>query len=140
MRLYLAGPMTGLPDLNFPAFHAHAARLRALGHVVISPAEACADIAGQWHACMRRDLQLLLHCEAIALLAGWENSRGARLEHHVATQLGIAVHLADDIIWTADRRDRQRRAPAADLQPHGQTAPSSDPRIARSQLPNGRRS
>nr|WP_301338073.1 DUF4406 domain-containing protein [Pseudomonas aeruginosa] len=30
-RIYLAGPMTGLPEHNFPAFHAEAARLRHLG-------------------------------------------------------------------------------------------------------------
>jgi hypothetical protein len=38
-KIYLSGPMTGLPDLNFPAFHAEAARLRALGYDVINPAE-----------------------------------------------------------------------------------------------------
>ena len=30
-RIYLSGPMSSLPELNFPAFHAEAARLRALG-------------------------------------------------------------------------------------------------------------
>ncbi len=30
-RIYLSGLMSGLPELNFPAFHAEAARLRALG-------------------------------------------------------------------------------------------------------------
>ena len=37
--IYIAGPMTGLPDLNFPTFHTEAARLRSLGHEVINPAE-----------------------------------------------------------------------------------------------------
>ncbi|MCY1527250.1 hypothetical protein D9M68_623110 [compost metagenome] len=38
-RIYLAGPMTGLPEFNYPAFHAEAARLRALGYQVENPAE-----------------------------------------------------------------------------------------------------
>lgn len=37
-RLYLSGPMTGKPALNFPAFHAEAARLLALGYEVVNPA------------------------------------------------------------------------------------------------------
>ena len=43
MKLYLAGPMTGIKDLNFPAFHAEASRLRALGHIVVNPAAVNPD-------------------------------------------------------------------------------------------------
>ena len=39
MRLYLSGPMTGVPDNNRPAFDAAAKRLREQGHFVINPAE-----------------------------------------------------------------------------------------------------
>ena len=38
-RVYIAGPMTGLPDFNYPAFNAAAAKLRALGLEVLNPAE-----------------------------------------------------------------------------------------------------
>ena len=37
--VYLSGPMTGLPDLNFPAFHAAADKLRSQGVQVVNPAE-----------------------------------------------------------------------------------------------------
>ena len=90
-RIYLAGPMSGLPDLNFPAFHAAAARLRAAGHDVVNPAEINPDPGAAWAQCMRADIAQLVTCEAIALLPGWEQSRGARLEHHIATQLGMRV-------------------------------------------------
>ncbi|WP_319942079.1 DUF4406 domain-containing protein [Pseudomonas quasicaspiana] len=38
-RIYISGPMTGLPDFNFPAFAAEANRLRGLGFDVVNPAE-----------------------------------------------------------------------------------------------------
>ena len=39
MKMYLSGPMTGMAENNFPAFHDAAAKLRAGGHEVVNPAE-----------------------------------------------------------------------------------------------------
>jgi hypothetical protein len=93
MRIYIAGPMTGIDELNFPAFHAAAARLRALGHEVVNPAEINPDPGASWQTCMHADLAQLVTCDAIALLPGWEGSRGAELERHVAYALGMHVHM-----------------------------------------------
>lgn len=92
MKVYIAGPMTGLPELNFPAFHAEAARWRAMGHEPLNPAEINPDVGMKWEDCMRRDLAVLVTCDAIQLLAGHENSRGAKLELHVARALGLIVY------------------------------------------------
>lgn len=93
MRVYIAGPMTGLPDRNFPAFHAEAARLRALGHDVVSPAEINAGVLQDegWAACMKRDIAALVTCDAVQLLPAWPTSRGAKLEVELAHALGIRV-------------------------------------------------
>jgi hypothetical protein len=89
MRVYLSGPMTGIADNNFPAFHEWAAKLRGQGFDVVSPAEI--QEAGDWEACLRADLRELCTCEGLALMPGWENSRGAHLELHVAHRLGLRV-------------------------------------------------
>lgn len=90
-RIYIAGPMTGLPELNFPAFHAAAAKLRGFGFEVVNPAEINVDPAGRWEDCMRADIRELVTCDAVALLPGWKQSRGAQLEHHIAQALGMVV-------------------------------------------------
>lgn len=90
-RIYIAGPMTGLPELNFPAFHAAAAALRAQGHHVENPAEINAGPKAQWLDCMRMDIARLVTCDAVYLLPGWEKSRGAKVEHRLAVGLGLQV-------------------------------------------------
>jgi len=88
-RIYLSGPMTGIPDHNFPAFHEWAARLRAQGHAVVSPAEL--GEGKTWAECLRLDIRELCTCDAIALIPGWEGSRGAHLELHIAHRLELEV-------------------------------------------------
>ena len=97
-RLYLSGPMTGVRHLNFPSFHAEAARLRALGYVVVNPAELNPNPDTPWHLCMRADLKALLDCDAIVLLEGWQASQGAHLELHVAHRVGLEVLQAREVV------------------------------------------
>lgn len=100
MKLYLAGPMRGIKDYNFPAFHAAATVLRGLGHEVWNPAERdekedgfnpATDEAKPMRYYMVFDLPAVLDADAVAVLPGWRKSRGARLEVHVAEQCGIPV-------------------------------------------------
>lgn len=33
----------------------------------------------------------LLQCKAIYMLQGWKDSKGARIEHYIATEIGIPI-------------------------------------------------
>ncbi|MCV4287926.1 DUF4406 domain-containing protein [Pseudomonas capsici] len=96
-KIYLSGPMTGLPKLNFPLFNAEAARLRGLGFYVVNPAELNPDGAS-WGDCMRKDIVALMSCDTVATLPGWENSKGAQLEVLIGERLEMAVVKAQDLV------------------------------------------
>lgn len=92
-KIYLSGPMSGIDGFNYPAFKKAAEKLRTDGHHVENPAEVQLDdgVAPTWQNFMRKDVKLIAECEIIALLPGWEKSRGSTLELHLATQLGLSV-------------------------------------------------
>jgi hypothetical protein len=90
-RIYIAGPMTGLPEFNFPAFHEAAAKLRAQGFEVENPAENPEPPCGSWLAYMRMAVAQVAKVDTVALLPGWESSRGAKVEYTLATGLGLTV-------------------------------------------------
>lgn len=93
LALYLAGPMTGLPDFNYPAFFVAADALRQAGYVVLNPAEIGVHPTWTWTDYMRAGLETLTtYAEAIAVLPGWERSRGARIEVRIARKFGLRVH------------------------------------------------
>lgn len=94
-RVYVAGPMTGLPEFNFPAFNAESASLRAQGLTVLNPAEHGIVEGADWADYLRHDIAGLASCERIHLLPGWSNSKGAKLEMHIAQTLGMTVTHAD---------------------------------------------
>lgn len=88
--LYIAGPMTGHPEFNYPAFHALQAQLEEAGYKVLNPArvpEPCENAT--WEDWMAATFPLLLQAEGVALLPGWEKSQGARIEYAVARERGI---------------------------------------------------
>lgn len=118
MRVYVAGPMSSYPEHNFPAFRAAAKRLRAMGHEVTSPvemdeaegfdAETAEEIppgSEQWSAFLARDVIVVASADvdAIVVLEGWEKSRGAALEVHVARELGKPIYRLDVYLFRGER-------------------------------------
>ena len=88
--LYIAGPMTGYPDFNRPAFVFAEEALRAAGFEVLNPARHEQD-GRSWEDYMRIDIADVLRADGVAVLPYWEQSRGASLEVQVATALKIPV-------------------------------------------------
>ena len=97
-HVYISGPMTGLPELNVPAFNEAAAKLRQAGHVAVNPAEINPSADADWHACMRADIKALCDCDTLVLLPGWQHSKGAQLELHIAHRLGMRIELLKDFL------------------------------------------
>lgn len=95
MKLYIAGPMSGLPDFNYPAFYKAAEQLRAAGYEVENPAENTIEGTASWLAYMRMSLVQISKVDGIALLPGWAGSRGALLEEHIGTELGLTVRYVE---------------------------------------------
>lgn len=92
MTVYIAGPMTGLPEFNHPEFNRVAEVLRGRGLEVINPAEFFGgDTTREHREYMREAVASLLEAEALAFLPGHENSRGATLELQIAYALGLEV-------------------------------------------------
>jgi len=98
--VYVAGPMTGLKDFNYPAFNAAADQLRALGYQVENPADHGIVPGAEWADYMAYDLTRLGLCGMIALLPGWERSEGAKLEVQIAHRLGMTIVNAHDLVAT----------------------------------------
>ncbi len=96
MRVYIAGPMQGIPYFNFPAFDLMASYLRMKGHEPLNPAEEDRKMGfaptkepelppdWDWDAVIRRDVDMVFRAEAIVLLPGWHRSTGARAEAALA--------------------------------------------------------
>lgn len=120
-RVYLAGPMTTIPEFNAPAFLLAGARLRELGHEVFSPVEHDLEIGFDPAGCTgTEDLRALgyelrdfllpdlewigRHAQGVYLLWGWQSSKGARAEHALAAALGLPVAEQGEELWKpADR-------------------------------------
>lgn len=91
-RVYVSGPMSGKVGYNFAAFDEATARLVFEGYVVINPADKGIIPGWSWTDYLAHDIeQLVKECNAIYMLTGWQESRGARLEHHIARELEMEV-------------------------------------------------
>jgi hypothetical protein len=112
--VFLAGPMTGIARYNEPAFREYAERWRKSGWAVVSPVETQDELWQEkygrpfnWESercdygdprlpeLIRRETIQLATCSGIALMPGWEKSRGARQELLIAQACGLRLYMAD---------------------------------------------
>lgn len=111
-RIYIAGPMSGVEEYNFPAFFRAEEMLTDMGFDVINPArrdveaynfewegkngifDDIATICPEWSLrdAFRFDMVAICHCHAIYMLKGWQHSGGARAEHALASVLRLKFY------------------------------------------------
>ena len=116
-RIYIAGPMSGLPDLNYPAFNAMAERLRAHGHHVENPAENPPPKCESWLGYMRMAVAQLATCDAVVMLPGWSKSKGACIEHQLAVGLGLEIRrMAKLAAWQVEPPEAIQQPASSNVQ------------------------
>lgn len=115
MKLYLAGPMTGIPQFNFPAFALWATALRSRGYMVVSPHEEDPEDVQQaaWASpdgdpsklpshdtslvTALRNVEAIGQCDGLALLSDWHKSGGTI--HEIATATRFRLPVAPAWLW-----------------------------------------
>ena len=100
-KLYISGLMTGYPNYNYDAFELVACELRGVGYDVFSPHEVKGGDEWSWADYIRADLPGVLGAQGIAVLNGWQESRGARVEVELAQTLGLYVLRKD--LWVSHK-------------------------------------
>lgn len=89
VKVYISGPMTGMPAKNVERFQAAEEYLRLKGHIVLNPAILPEGLTYQEY--MSIDLAMLDAADAIYLLKGWDESPGASFEALCAHNKGLKV-------------------------------------------------
>ena len=102
MKLYIAGPMTGYDEYNYPVFKYAADRLEYYGYDVHNPCDNDKILKKQvaiptWRDYMRASIKQVLEADGLAVLNDWGLSRGARLEVDLAHTLQLPVMPVD--VW-----------------------------------------
>lgn len=92
MKVYISGMITGLSlDVARKRFEDAETILKKKGYTTVNPFNNGLDASAEWDAHMKVDIKMLLDCDCIYMLDGWENSRGAMTEHYIAQTLGMGV-------------------------------------------------
>lgn len=89
MRVYIAGPMTGYKNFNRKAFFEAAKKLEEIGWEPVHTAGLPDDFTYEEY--LERSLAVLEACDAIYLLEGWEESKGALMEYGYARSRNLLV-------------------------------------------------
>jgi len=95
-RVYISGPMTGIQELNRPAFmkakrfyEMYPPEMNEEFEVVI-PHDLNVGVT-DWKLCMENDIRELMTCDEVFMLEGWRHSPGARIESMIAKRLGLII-------------------------------------------------
>ena len=89
MKVYISGPITGIPyDEVEMSFNLAENRLKEEGFEVVNPLDNRLTKDHSWSEHMKADIKLLMECDTIYLLKGYQDSKGAMIEYDLARILG----------------------------------------------------
>ena len=97
MRIYLSGKITGREKEDYTRQFARAESFyKTGGFDVVNPVKIGEEVLkinpkAEWQDFMIRDLEALRTCTHIALLEGWEESKGAKMEKAEAEKMGLEI-------------------------------------------------
>ena len=92
MKVYISGKISGIPHTDvIEKFRQAEQQIIGYGHQPINPLNNGIDVSESWNKHMAADIAMLLECDAIYLLADWSDSVGARIEAHIAAEIGIDI-------------------------------------------------
>lgn len=95
-KIYVAGPITGIPNGNSAAFHLADVKLSNKGFSVLNPALLPAGL--EEHEYMDICMAMVRSCDAVYMLEGWEDSLGAQAEYHLAKKLEKVILRKTDMV------------------------------------------
>lgn len=93
MKLYISGPITGLPDCNREALMDAEKRPRDIGYEVITPVRTTLGPDAARHDYMRSAMRQI--ADGLAQPEGWNHSPGAHIEAGWALTVKIPSHDVD---------------------------------------------
>jgi hypothetical protein len=96
IRIYIAGPMRGIENCNYPAFYKVEELLDSQKcYEVVNPArmddEEGIGQQSEYKEALKRDIDEIFEVDAMYMMRGWEKSEGARVEHALAVYLGLYI-------------------------------------------------
>lgn len=94
LKIYISGPITGIPSNNIHAFREAEEKIRSMGMNPIVPHDFFEGVDTQdfvWEDYMKKCIKELMNCDAVVTIEGWNDSRGAQIEVDLARKLGFEV-------------------------------------------------
>lgn len=92
MKIYISGKITDLPTEECTAKFEQAERqIEAFGHEPVNPLKNGLPAGSTWEEHMSRDIYVLLQCDGIYMLKGWNDSKGSRIEAYIAKEHGLEI-------------------------------------------------
>jgi len=88
--IYIAGAVTGTTDY-IERFEDAAYQAVLLKYLPINPIELPHNHDKSWESYMKETIIAMMRCEAIFMMKGWRQSKGATIEHHLAKKLNYTI-------------------------------------------------